>query len=301
MHNKFKLKQLKMIKTVDKKGLWLRISQYNFEHVVPTHLWDKVQAVFGGEDASMRAFAQKVADKKKWTLSFTRKVIQEYKKFTYLAVVGTNQVTPSKLVDELWHEHLLFTQGYRKFCEEVLEYDLNHDPSLLETSKEIGIFSAQYEDTVALYKKEFGIDAPEELWGITKFKKERVVADRDFWPREKKRTRDEEYTSVAIADGDDFMPLHNWFSISDPHAPQVHHDFNGFGGGSAGGGGSSGTFESAPAHSHTGGDHSMAVDTATNADTSDSGGASDSGGTSCSSGSSCSGSSCGGGSCGGGD
>jgi hypothetical protein len=44
---------------MNKKDLWLRLKAYHFNHLVPPHLWIKVTAAFGGEDASTKAFADK--------------------------------------------------------------------------------------------------------------------------------------------------------------------------------------------------------------------------------------------------
>jgi hypothetical protein len=40
---------------MNKKDLWLRLKVYHFNHLVPPHLWIKVTAAFGGEDASTKA------------------------------------------------------------------------------------------------------------------------------------------------------------------------------------------------------------------------------------------------------
>jgi hypothetical protein len=48
---------------MNKKDLWLRLKAYHFNHLVPPHLWIKVTAAFGGEGASTKAFADKIARK----------------------------------------------------------------------------------------------------------------------------------------------------------------------------------------------------------------------------------------------
>lgn len=44
----------------NKIDLWLRLKACHFNHLVPPHLWIKVTAAFGGDDASTKAFADKI-------------------------------------------------------------------------------------------------------------------------------------------------------------------------------------------------------------------------------------------------
>ena len=68
---------------MNKKDLWLRLKAYHFNHLVPPHLWIKVTAAFGGEDASTKAFADKIARKLQWKHRFALRAIREYKKFRF--------------------------------------------------------------------------------------------------------------------------------------------------------------------------------------------------------------------------
>ncbi len=278
-----------MINFEKKKSLWLRIKKYHFEDVVPTQLWDKVQEAFGGKNATEHAFAAKVSRKLGWKREFTHRAIAEYKKFIYLAMISKVQVTPSKIIDAVWHEHVMFTRGYRKFCEEILGRYLDHEPSLLETDKQIGIFDAQYADTIELYEDEFNVDVPEDIWGITKFKKEKVKKDRVYWP-EPNRGGVGDMAEEFVGDGLDMQRLYEMFDSverADVKAyPELHfNDGNGP--------------LQIPGHGHTGGIHSYGNDGDTfhstiSHDTTDVSTGGDDSGSSCSSASSC------GGGCGGG-
>ena len=55
---------------VNKKELWLQLDSYHFDHIVPTNVWNKIVELFGGEDASTKAFADKISRKHNWTSSF---------------------------------------------------------------------------------------------------------------------------------------------------------------------------------------------------------------------------------------
>ena len=109
------------------------------------------------EDASTKAFADKIAHKPEWKHRFALRAIREYKKFIYLGAVSDFVVTPSKIIDQVWHEHLLFTKAYREFCTDVLGFSFDHNPELIPMTDQTGTFNAQYLDTLELYKKEFFI------------------------------------------------------------------------------------------------------------------------------------------------
>ncbi|MBK8847454.1 MAG: hypothetical protein IPO27_13265 [Bacteroidetes bacterium] len=155
---------------MNKKALWLNIANYQFDHLVPTHLWDEIVAKFGGQHPSAKSFAHKLSRKLKWAKGFTRKAIWEYKKFVYLGVVSDFSVTPSKAIDQVWHEHLLFSAGYRNFCTEVIHHNFDHSPELVSLESQTEAFQAQYFQTIQLYKVEFGMEPPSDIWDETKFK-----------------------------------------------------------------------------------------------------------------------------------
>jgi hypothetical protein len=154
---------------MNKKELWLRLAHYHFDHLVPAHLWDFISAKFGGQHPYLKAFADKLCRKLNWEREFALRAIWEYKKFVYLGVVSDFSVTPSKIIDQVWHEHILFSNGYRLFCDEIIEYTFDHHPELVPMDAQSEAFQTQYYLTLELYKTEFGAFPPEEIWGITKF------------------------------------------------------------------------------------------------------------------------------------
>ena len=155
---------------MNKKELWLNIANYHFDNLVPTHLWDEIAAKFGGQNPFTKAFADKLSRKLNWKKNFALKAIWEYKKFVYMGVISDFSVTPSKVIDQVWHEHLLFSSGYRKFCKEIIRYDFDHNPELVSVGSQTEAFQSQYFQTIELYKKEFGFEPPPEIWDVTKFK-----------------------------------------------------------------------------------------------------------------------------------
>ena len=81
---------------MNKKDLWLKLKDYHFDHLVPSHLWDYITENFSGVDESTKAFASKIARKLGWSNKFALKAITEYKKFVYLGIVSDFAVTPSR-------------------------------------------------------------------------------------------------------------------------------------------------------------------------------------------------------------
>jgi hypothetical protein len=53
----------------------------------------------------------KIARKLEWKHRFALRGIREYKKFIYLGAVSDFVVTPSKIIDQVWYEHLLLTKA----------------------------------------------------------------------------------------------------------------------------------------------------------------------------------------------
>jgi hypothetical protein len=262
-----------------KKSLWLTLEAYNFHHVVPASLRDRIRRVFGASDASLQAFAAKLATKLDWDIAFALRAIEEYKKYLFLGAISPTSVTPSRVIDQVWHEHILFTRAYREFCKDVLGHPFDHDPELISVDEQTGVFQLQYLATLDLYSREFGYDPPDDIWGMPKFMR------RDFTTGHSK-PRAKRLDGVADALVPESTPLHQLFDSS---TDAQHHllslpDSTHFGGSGGFGGGGSGQSWGDGHGDHVGGDSGGA----------DAGGASGGGGSGCSS------SSCGGGGCGGG-
>ena len=210
-----------------KRDLWVSLHQYHFQHLVPPGLLDQVTALFGGADASAKAFAHKLARKLGWTTDFALRSVGEYKKFVFLGVVGDFNVTPSKVIDQVWHEHLLFTQAYPKFCDEVLGQYFHHNPELVADDSQTGVFQAQYHATLDLYRHEFNAEPPADIWNTPKF-------DKDAVKEAQSPVGSVRPIAPPVRDGSD-APL--WTHFSDSHSDVSV--FAGFGGGESGGGGAS--------------------------------------------------------------
>ncbi len=222
-----------------KKYLWLRIKNYHFEEVVPPNMWEKMVEMFGGTDASTKAFADKISRKHGFSKKYALKAVYEYKKFLYLAVISDFHVTPSKVIDIIWHDHILFTFAYRKFCDEIVEYNLNHHPELFPTQEQTARYHAQYLATLDLYVTEFGILPTDDVWDITKYEKERIIENIAI-ARQKQSTENLYYSSNSYSTD---ASLHSSFGTEELENDS-YPEFSGFNGGEGGGGGADGSWDS---------------------------------------------------------
>lgn len=94
-------------------------------------LYDRIQAFSLDQPEAQLSFSKRLARDNGWTLEYAQRVIEEYKKFTFLAVAADHPVTPSDQVDQVWHLHLSYTRSYwEEFCPNVLQMPLHHDPTL---------------------------------------------------------------------------------------------------------------------------------------------------------------------------
>jgi hypothetical protein len=91
-------------------------------------------------------------------------VVEEYRRFVYLAMAAGHPVTPSVDVDHAWHLHLTYTRSYwEEMCGRVLGRPLHHDPTrggLAEGAK----FTDWYARTLRSYQEAFGSAPPADIW-----------------------------------------------------------------------------------------------------------------------------------------
>ena len=91
-------------------------------------LWNNILAFELDSPMSEYGFSTRLAAENYWTKDFAAKAILEYKKFMYLAATSDFMVSPSEIVDIVWHQHLIFTQSYVDFCN-LLGKQIQHIPS----------------------------------------------------------------------------------------------------------------------------------------------------------------------------
>ncbi len=117
----------------------------------------------GPEDAAL-SFANRLSRENGWSAEHAARVIDEYKRFCFLAATAGHPVTPSDAVDQAWHLHLTYSRDYwDRFCPDVLGRPLHHGPTAGGGDEQARYF-AQYADTLKSYEAVFGAPAPADLW-----------------------------------------------------------------------------------------------------------------------------------------
>lgn len=133
--------------TTDQRELWAQLNSFELDRA---------------QDGL--TFTERLARENAWTLSFASEVIQEYKRFLFLAANCEHVVCPSDAVDQVWHMHLTYTRSYwDALCNEVLRRPLHHGPTR-GGKREQEKYYKLYEDTRQSYEYFFGSPPSEKIW-----------------------------------------------------------------------------------------------------------------------------------------
>jgi hypothetical protein len=151
--------------TPARQELWRRVEQHDFDR------------------NTTLSFTRRLARDHGWTLEEARAAVDAYRRFCFLAVVSPSPVTPSEIVDEVWHQHLIYSRDYwTTWCGERLQAPLHHDPTPGGPEAQM-TYRRQYAETLALHERFFG--PPDRgLWPAThlRFAGPRYhVTDRNRW------------------------------------------------------------------------------------------------------------------------
>lgn len=127
--------------------LWLKLRDFAFDH-----------------PGDALTFTRRLARENRWSPDFARRVVDEYRRFLFLALRAGHAVTPSDEVDQAWHLHLVYTRSYwEDLCQGVLGRPLHHGPTRggrVEDDR----FEHQYADTQSSYTHWFGQEPPADIW-----------------------------------------------------------------------------------------------------------------------------------------
>ncbi|HIK42466.1 TIGR04222 domain-containing membrane protein, partial [Thermoleptolyngbya sp. M55_K2018_002] len=127
-------------------------------------LYDRLQAFSLDQPGAALSFSQRLARDNRWSLDYAQRVIEEYKKFAFLAVCAGHPVTPSDQVDQAWHQHLTYSRSYWEvFCPQVLQTPLHHEPTQ-GGQTEHHKFNDWYRKTLQSYEAWFGEAPPADIW-----------------------------------------------------------------------------------------------------------------------------------------
>lgn len=124
-------------------------------------LWNKMLDFNFDNPPSEYCFSIRLAYENGWTTDFTERAILEYKKFMFLAATSDFMVSPSGVIDIVWHQHLIFTQSYNTFCE-LIGKQVQHIPSTRDKA-EFQKFKLAQERTTEAYRITFG-EQSVDIW-----------------------------------------------------------------------------------------------------------------------------------------
>lgn len=75
-------------------------------------LWSTIRSFdIDGGPASL-TFSKRLARENGWSVGYSERVIDEYRKFVFLCMVSGHKCTPSDEVDQAWHLHMIYTESY---------------------------------------------------------------------------------------------------------------------------------------------------------------------------------------------
>ncbi|CAA0150099.1 conserved membrane hypothetical protein [Tenacibaculum maritimum] len=134
----------------EKKELWKKVKKFELE---------KVYEEYG--------FLTRLSLENGWTIRFTEDAVLEYKKFMFLAAVSNEMVSPSDIVDTVWHLHLTFSKSYDMLCE-ILGKKIYHIPATTGKRSEKKSLEKAKEDTLKVYEEYFGT-RNEMIWEMKEF------------------------------------------------------------------------------------------------------------------------------------
>ena len=83
--------------------------------------------------------------------------LDEYRRYLTLVVSNpTTPLVPTKLIDRVWHAHILDTRRYAADCDRIFGHFMHHDPSLgIGGEQAVAQLNAMFDITAAIYEARF--------------------------------------------------------------------------------------------------------------------------------------------------
>jgi hypothetical protein len=129
-----------------------------------SRLYQRICDYSPDDGESALTFTRRLARDNGWNMKYAARVVEEYKKFMFLAVAAGHPVTPSEQVDQAWHLHLIYTRSYwDEFCGQVLGTPIHHGPTK-GGADEQAAFHDLYERTKSSYRQLLDETPPPDIW-----------------------------------------------------------------------------------------------------------------------------------------
>ncbi|MFL6136687.1 MAG: glycine-rich domain-containing protein [Frankiaceae bacterium] len=100
-----------------------------------------------------------------WSIEQLDLAEREYRRFLALHLLHPDRaIVPCKLVDLVWHAHILDTMAYGPDCERLFGFFLHHFPYFgMRGEQDAADLRSTYDQTVELYRAAFG-EPPAGVW-----------------------------------------------------------------------------------------------------------------------------------------
>ncbi|WP_197051839.1 glycine-rich domain-containing protein [Sphingomonas sp. 35-24ZXX] len=127
-------------------------------------VWQALAAMRIEPEGASLSFTRRLARENGWSRTHAEAVMEEYRRFLYLAATGTDTVTPSDQIDQAWHLHLAYTRHYwEELCARIIGRPLHHGPTA-GGSAEGRKYRSLYAATLQRYRDTFGSEPPSDIW-----------------------------------------------------------------------------------------------------------------------------------------
>jgi len=95
-----------------------------------------------------------------WETEYVTRVAEEYVKFMIIRF-NKSDASPSMAIDNFWHQHILNTKHYAKFCNVCFNRFIHHRP---EDAVDQEAQRRRLENTLSEYKQLYAVYYPPIIW-----------------------------------------------------------------------------------------------------------------------------------------
>ena len=126
---------------------------------------DNIENSVAGIDLSNITWKLQDKESKGWDKETCDVAELEYRRFLTLKKIYPKQtLVPNKIIDDIWHQHILDTASYRKDCKDVFGVFIDHYPYFgMHGDEDQKNLQSTFEKTKKLYFEHFNIGMNESF------------------------------------------------------------------------------------------------------------------------------------------
>ena len=95
-------------------------------------------------------------------INLKEKIIKDYKRFLEIRNAD-NTCSPSDIIDELWHQHILDTQSYFDYCTQKFNKIIHHNPEDANDQQQRKI---RLKSSIDMYRINYGEEPDNFIWDL---------------------------------------------------------------------------------------------------------------------------------------